>query len=55
MKNQSRVLNGRLWKILIFMGIMVACLAIRFDFYYDLNDDTAIRDILSGRYTGEPS
>lgn len=55
MRNQSRVLNGRLWKILVFMGLMIACLAIRFDFYYDLNDDTAIRDILSGRYTGEPS
>ena len=33
MRNQSRVLNGRLWKILVFMGLMIACLAIRFDFY----------------------
>ncbi len=55
MKNQSRILAGRPWKLLIFIGFLVACLSIRFDFYYDLNDDTAIRDILSGRYTGVPS
>lgn len=29
-------------------------LAVLFDFYYDLNDDTAMRDILSGIYTGTP-
>ena len=55
MKNQSRVLWGRLWKVLVFAGVLIVGLTIRFDFYYDLNDDTAIRDILSGRYTGEPS
>lgn len=55
MKNQCRVLWGRLRKLLIFMGFLIGCLAVRFDFYYDLNDDTAIRDILSGRYTGVPS
>ena len=26
----------------------------RFDFYYDLNDDVLIKDILSGVYTGTP-
>lgn len=55
MENQRRVLWGRLWKVLVFVGVLIAGLAIQFDFYYDLNDDTAIRDILSGRYTGEPS
>ncbi len=30
-------------------------LAVFFDFYYDLNDDTAMRDILSGIYTGTPN
>lgn len=29
-------------------------LAVCFDFYYDLNDDTAMKDILSGTYTGVP-
>lgn len=29
-------------------------LAVCFDFYYDLNDDTAMKDILSGTYTGTP-
>lgn len=29
-------------------------LAVFFDFYYDLNDDTAMKDILSGTYTGVP-
>lgn len=29
-------------------------LSVCFDFYYDLNDDTAMKDILSGTYTGVP-
>lgn len=29
-------------------------LSLLFDFYYDLNDDFLIRDIVSGRYSGEP-
>ena len=29
--------------------------AIGFDFFYDLNDDVLIKDILSGAYTGTPS
>lgn len=29
-------------------------LSLGFDFYYDLNDDTTIRDIVSGIYTGMP-
>ncbi len=31
-----------------------AVLAVLFDFYYDLNDDVLIKDILSGLYTGTP-
>lgn len=39
-----------------FSMILFLCLiSLRFDFYYDLNDDTAIRDILSGIYTGNPN
>lgn len=28
--------------------------AVRFDFYFDLNDDVVMKDILSGAYTGAP-
>lgn len=55
MENQRRVNGGRLWKVFAFAGVLIVCLAVRFDFYYDLNDDTAIKDILSGTYTGTPS
>ncbi len=37
--------------IVIGLGII---LAVCFDFYYDLNDDMAMKDILSGTYTGSP-
>lgn len=46
---------SRLCKVILFMVIMVAGLAATFDFYYDLNDDTTIKDIISGAYTGSPS
>lgn len=36
---------------LITWGIV----AVGFDFFYDLNDDVLIKDILSGSYTGTPS
>ena len=34
--------------------ILAWILAARFDFYYDLNDDVLIKDILSGVYSGTP-
>ncbi|HJB91081.1 MAG TPA: hypothetical protein H9763_06380 [Candidatus Eisenbergiella merdigallinarum] len=34
--------------------LLFAFLAFRFDFYYDLNDDVLIKDVLSGVYSGEP-
>ena len=37
--------------IVIFLFL---ALALRFDFYYDLNDDVLIKDIVSGAYTGTP-
>lgn len=46
---------SRLWKVALFMLLFVAGIAIAFDFYYDLNDDTTIKDIISGAYTGSPS
>ncbi|MBO5031602.1 MAG: hypothetical protein J6D08_06920 [Lachnospiraceae bacterium] len=35
--------------------LLVLFLAVEYDYYYDLNDDTMIKDILSGAYTGTPS
>lgn len=33
--------------LLLFLGV-------RYDYYYDLNDDVTMKDLLSGVYTGEP-
>lgn len=46
---------GRVCVLIIFTLLLVAFPAIVFDFYYDLNDDTLIKDIVSGAYTGTPS
>lgn len=40
---------------LLFVGIGALLVAVFFDCYYDLNDDSAIKDILSGIYTGTPN
>ncbi|MDE7479460.1 MAG: hypothetical protein K2M91_16245, partial [Lachnospiraceae bacterium] len=40
---------------LAFTLLLALLLSARFDFYYELNDDTMIKDILSGAYTGRPS
>lgn len=37
--------------LLIVLGILMA---IRYDYYFDLNDDTVMKDILAGVYTGKP-
>lgn len=47
-KKQDLLLSG------LFVLIPVLLLAIRFDFYYDLNDDVLMKDILAGNYTGVP-
>lgn len=39
---------------LLCLLVLFAALGLRFDYYYDLNDDVLIKDILSGVYTGEP-
>ena len=39
------------WVMVIFLFLAIA---LRFDFYYDLNDDVLIKDIVSGAYTGTP-
>ncbi len=46
---------GRWCAVSCFTLALVLVPAVFFDFYYDLNDDTAIKDILSGTYTGAPS
>lgn len=37
--------------LLIILGAFIAW---RYDYYFDLNDDVVMKDILSGVYTGEP-
>lgn len=39
---------------LIIMLLNVILMGVCFDFYYDLNDDTMMKDIMSGVYTGTP-
>ena len=57
--NKSEYIN-RVSLINILMALAIALItwgivAIGFDFFYDLNDDVLIKDILSGAYTGTPS
>ena len=46
------------WKAWGLTALLVTALwlflSVFFDFYYDLNDDWAMKDILSGAYTGSP-
>ena len=39
---------------LLLLGILLLVSAIRYDYYFDLNDDVLMKDILAGVYTGEP-
>jgi hypothetical protein len=54
-KSHTKQKAGKLCGILIFTLLLVFIPAFIFDFYYDMNDDTAIKDIISGTYTGTPS
>lgn len=55
MENHTKAKAGRVCGVNAFMLLLVLFLAAKYDFYYDLNDDTMIKDILSGAYTGIPS
>ncbi|MCM1182553.1 MAG: hypothetical protein NC337_04170 [Roseburia sp.] len=55
MNRPTKGTAGRWCAVLCFTLALVLVPAVFFDFYYDLNDDTAIKDILSGTYTGLPS
>lgn len=46
--------ENSIWALL-FTAILWGGLAICFDFYYDLNDDMLIKDIVAGIYSGTPS
>lgn len=48
-KNRNRLIA------IIVSVVNIAAMGILFDFYYDLNDDKVICEILSGRYSGMPS
>lgn len=39
---------------LFIVGISAVMMGVCFDFYFDLNDDTMMRDIMSGVYSGAP-
>ena len=39
---------------LLVLGILLLVSAIRYDYYFDLNDDVLMKDILAGVYTGDP-
>lgn len=54
--NPHRIHKGLCDRILPLMGMGLVFLIIGlcFDFYYDLNDDVVIKDILSGAFSGLP-
>lgn len=45
--------NNILLSLLVVLGVYAFC-GYFFDFFYDLNDDMVIKDILAGAYTGVP-
>lgn len=53
LKNQLRKYENRIIALaaLCILGIFAGC---RFDYFYDLNDDVLMKDILAGVYTGTP-
>lgn len=55
MDDRTGVRAARVCGAFVFTLLLVLFLSVQFDFYYDLNDDTMIKDILSGAYTGSPS
>ncbi|MBR4981371.1 MAG: hypothetical protein IKY94_02290, partial [Lachnospiraceae bacterium] len=46
-------INDILLSLLVVLGVYAFC-GYFFDFFYDLNDDMVIKDILAGVYTGVP-
>ncbi len=55
MDDRTGVKAAKVCGAFVFTLLLALLLTVQFDFYYDLNDDTMIKDIVSGAYTGEPS
>ncbi len=51
--NTQEKVNNILLSLLVVLGVYVFC-GYFFDFFYDLNDDMVIKDILAGVYSGTP-
>ncbi len=47
-KNENRIIAGAA------VALLAVFAAVRFDYFYDLNDDVLMKDILAGVYTGTP-
>lgn len=55
MELKSRLRKNENWMIALLAVISLGIFAgLRFDYYYDLNDDVLMKDILAGVYTGTP-
>ena len=51
--NTQEKVNNMILSLLVVLGVYAFC-GYFFDFFYDLNDDMVIKDILSGAYSGVP-
>lgn len=56
MKQLGKYLEKHSDKLLtiLLLGFLMVLVSFSFDYYYELNDDVLIKDILSGEYTGTP-
>lgn len=55
MNRKLQLEENKNWIVALAMVAAVALLTgLRFDYYYDLNDDVLMKDILAGVYTGTP-
>lgn len=48
-ENQDRIIA------MLFAVLMCAVISVFFDYYFDLNDDVLMKDIIAGVYTGSPN
>ncbi|MDD3368264.1 MAG: hypothetical protein PHP50_05135 [Lachnospiraceae bacterium] len=54
---KTKKISEKLQNVLLASGavlVLLLILSVKFDFYYDLNDDVVMKNILSGAYTGAP-
>ena len=55
MDDRTGVKAAKVCGAFVYTFLLALLLSVQYDFYYDLNDDTMIKDIVSGAYTGRPS